>query len=74
MRPSDVRELKQLRDEVTKLKLLVAGLSPEKVMLRSDKVLEPVKQREAIYGCQDPSDTLQWFVARCCSSLIALQT
>jgi putative transposase len=32
--PSEARELKQLRDEVTKLKRLVADLSLDKVMLQ----------------------------------------
>ena len=32
--PSEVRELKQLRDEVTRLKRLVADLSLDKVMLQ----------------------------------------
>ena len=34
LQPSEVRELKQLRDEVTKLKRLVADLSLDKVMLQ----------------------------------------
>ena len=34
MLPSDARELKQLRDENTKLKRLVADLSLDKVMLQ----------------------------------------
>ena len=34
MPPSEARELKQLRDENTKLKRLVAGLSLDKVMLQ----------------------------------------
>ena len=34
MPPSEARELKQLRDEVTKLKRLVADLSLDKVMLQ----------------------------------------
>ena len=34
MLPSEARELKQLRDEVTKLKRLVADLSLDKVMLQ----------------------------------------
>jgi putative transposase len=34
LHPSEVRELKQLRDEVTKLKRLVADLSLDKVMLQ----------------------------------------
>jgi putative transposase len=34
LQPSQVRELKQLRDEVTKLKRLVADLSLDKVMLQ----------------------------------------
>lgn len=34
MAPSEARELKQLRDEVTKLKRLVADLSLDKVMLQ----------------------------------------
>jgi putative transposase len=34
MEPSEVRELKQLRDENTKLKRLVADLSLDKVMLQ----------------------------------------
>ena len=33
MLPSEAREMKQLRDENTKLKRLVADLSPDKVML-----------------------------------------
>ena len=33
LQPREVRELKQLRDEVTKLKRLVADLSLDKVML-----------------------------------------
>jgi putative transposase len=33
LQPSEARELKQLRDEVTKLKRLVADLSLDKVML-----------------------------------------
>ena len=32
--PSEARELKQLRDEVTRLKRLVADLSLDKVMLQ----------------------------------------
>jgi putative transposase len=34
LQPSEARELKQLRDEVTKLKRLVADLSLDKVMLQ----------------------------------------
>ena len=34
LQASEVRELKQLRDEVTKLKRLVADLSLDKVMLQ----------------------------------------
>ena len=34
MPPSEARELKQLRDEVTRLKRLVADLSLDKVMLQ----------------------------------------
>ena len=34
LQPSDARELKQLRDENTKLKRLVADLSLDKVMLQ----------------------------------------
>ena len=34
LQPSQARELKQLRDEVTKLKRLVADLSLDKVMLQ----------------------------------------
>jgi putative transposase len=34
VQPSEARELKQLRDEVTKLKRLVADLSLDKVMLQ----------------------------------------
>jgi putative transposase len=34
LQPSEVRELKQLRDEVAKLKRLVADLSLDKVMLQ----------------------------------------
>jgi putative transposase len=34
LQPSEVRELKQLRHEVTKLKRLVADLSLDKVMLQ----------------------------------------
>jgi putative transposase len=34
LQPSEVRELKQLRDEVTKLKRLVADLSLDKIMLQ----------------------------------------
>jgi putative transposase len=34
MEPSEARELKQLRDENTKLKRLVADLSLDKVMLQ----------------------------------------
>ena len=45
MLPSEARELKQLRDENTKLKRLVADLSLDKVMLQDvvQKVLKPVK-------------------------------
>lgn len=45
MPPSEARELKQLRDENTKLKRLVADLSLDKVMLQDvvQKVLKPVK-------------------------------
>ena len=51
MQPSEARELKQLRDENTKLKRLVADLSLDKVMLQDvdpKKVLKPVKQREVM--------------------------
>jgi putative transposase len=34
LQPSEARELKQLRDEVTKLKRLVADLSLDKIMLQ----------------------------------------
>ena len=34
LQPSEARELKQLRDEVTRLKRLVADLSLDKVMLQ----------------------------------------
>ena len=34
LQPSEVRELKQLREEVTKLKRLVADLSLDKVLLQ----------------------------------------
>jgi putative transposase len=34
LQPSEARELKQLRDDVTKLKRLVADLSLDKVMLQ----------------------------------------
>ena len=34
LQPSEARELKQLRDEVAKLKRLVADLSLDKVMLQ----------------------------------------
>ncbi len=34
MPPSEARELKQLRDEIAKLKRLVADLSLDKVMLQ----------------------------------------
>src|SRR5512142_371322 len=50
MLPGEARELKQLRDENTKLKRLVADLSLDKVMLQDvlKKVLKPVKKREVV--------------------------
>jgi putative transposase len=52
MLPSEARELKQLRDENTTLKRLVADLSLDKVMLQDivqKAVLKPVKQREVMH-------------------------
>ena len=46
MLPSEARELKQLRDESTKLKRLVADLSLDKVMLQ-DVVQKNSKARQA---------------------------
>src|ERR1700704_3274013 len=46
MLPSEARELKQLRDENTKLKRLVADLSLDKVMLQ-DIVQKSFKARQA---------------------------
>ena len=56
LQPSEARELKQLRDEVTKLKRLVADLSLDKVMLQDviKKVLKPVKQREVMRYLDGP--------------------
>ena len=51
MEPSEARELKQLRDENTKLKRLVADLSLDKVMLQDvveKKVVKPVRKREVV--------------------------
>jgi transposase-like protein len=47
----EARELKQLRDENTKLKRLVADLSLNKVMLQDvlkKRVLKPIKKREVV--------------------------
>ena len=46
LQPSEARELKQLRDENTKLKRLVADLSLDKVMLQ-DVVQKNSKARQA---------------------------
>jgi len=50
LQPSEARELKQLRDENTKLKRLVADLSLDKVMLQDivQKILKPVTQPSVI--------------------------
>ena len=49
MLPGEARELKQLRDEDTKLKRLVADLSLDKVMLR-DVVQKNSRARQAAWG------------------------
>ena len=49
MPPSEARELKQLRDENTKLKRLVADLSLDKVMLQ-DVIQKSPKARQAARG------------------------
>jgi putative transposase len=46
LQPSEARELKQLRDEVTKLKRLVADLSLDKVMLQ-DVIQKSSQARQA---------------------------
>lgn len=54
LQPSEVRELKQLRDEVTKLKRLVADLSLDKVMLQ-DVITRSSETRQAA-GSDDVLD------------------
>ena len=52
MLPSEARELKQLREESTRLKRVVADLTLDKVMLQDlvqKRVLKPVKQREVVH-------------------------
>ena len=57
LQPSEARELKQLRDEVTKLKRLVADLSLDKVMLQ-DVIQKSSETRQAARGREILDGTL----------------